>query len=105
MRRCHAPESVYMGNDWRADHSFRIPRPDLAGDTDAPDACTACHTDRDADWAAAEIATRFADSSNRGPHSEQTLARGRENAVARAGALAALAEDADQPGIFCATAL
>ena len=46
-KSCHAPERVYMGNDWRADHSFRIPRPDLAAQTGAPDACTTCHTDRD----------------------------------------------------------
>jgi len=60
---CHAPESVYMGNDWRADHSFRVPRPDLAAQTGAPDACTTCHTDRDAGWAAAELAERFPESA------------------------------------------
>ena len=102
---CHAPERVYMGNDWRADHSFRVPRPDLSARTGAPDACTTCHTDRDADWAAAEIAARFPESRHRGPHYGTTLARGRENAVAAAGDLAALAADADQPGIVRATAL
>ena len=104
-KNCHAPESAYMGNDWRADHSFRIPRPDLAAQTGAPDACTACHTDRDADWAAAEIAARFPDTANRGPHYGLTLARGREDAVAAAGDLAALATDDTQPGTVRATAL
>jgi len=102
---CHAPEQVYMGNDWRADHSFRIPRPDLAAETGAPDACTTCHTDRDAAWAAAEIAARFPESRHRGPHYGQVLARGREDAVAAADDLAGLAEDARQPGLVRATAL
>ncbi len=102
---CHAPERVYMGNDWRADHSFRVPRPDLADATGAPDACTTCHADRDPAWAAAEIAARFPDSRHRGPHYGQTLARGRDNPVAAAADLAALAIDESQPGIVRATAL
>lgn len=104
-KSCHAPERVYMGNDWRADHSFRIPRPDLVEKTGAPDACTFCHTDRDPVWAAAEIAARFPNSANRSPHFGLTLARGRENAVAAAGELADLAADEAQPGIVRATAL
>jgi len=102
---CHAPEQVYMGNDWRADHSFRVPRPDLATQTGAPDACTTCHADRDAAWAAAEIAARFPDSTHRGPHYGLTLARGRENPTAAAADLADLAADRDQPGIVRATAM
>lgn len=104
-KSCHAPEQVYMGNDWRADHSFRIPRPDLASHTGAPDACTTCHTDREASWAAEEIATRFPKSDNRVSQYGLTLARGRDNAFAAAGELADLATDADQPSIVRATAL
>ena len=104
-KSCHAPEQVYMGNNWRADHSFRVPRPDLAGATGAPDACTACHADREPAWAAAEIAAHFPDSRLRGPHYGETLARGRENPVAAAGDLAALAMDDGQPVIVRATAL
>ncbi len=102
---CHAPEQVYMGNDWRADHSFRIPRPDLSAMTGAPDACTSCHKDRDAQWAAAEIALRYPDAARRGPHYGQTLARGRADPVAAAGDLTALAMDDSQPGLVRATAL
>ncbi|MFD3189382.1 cytochrome c3 family protein [Sedimentitalea sp. HM32M-2] len=102
---CHMPERVYMGNDWRADHSFRIPRPDLSQVTGAPDACTACHGDRDAAWAAAQISTWYPDSKNRGQHYGEVLARGRADAVATAGDLTALAQDTSQPGIVRATAL
>jgi hypothetical protein len=98
-------ERVYMGNDWRADHSFRIPRPDLAAETGAPDACTTCHQDRDPDWAAAAIAGWYPDPKNRGPHYGQVLARGQSDPVAFSGDLGDLALSADQPGIVRATAL
>ena len=39
---CHMPDKTYMGIDQRGDHSFRIPRPDLAG---VPNPCVACHTE------------------------------------------------------------
>ena len=104
-KSCHAPERVYMGNDWRADHSFRIPRPDLSAETGAPDACTTCHSDRDAEWAAAEIAARFPESDNRGDHYGVTLARGRADPAGAAGDLADLAADASQPDLVRATAL
>lgn len=104
-KSCHMAERAYMGNDWRADHSFRIPRPDLAAAIGAPDACTTCHSDRDGDWAVAEIAARFPHSRNREPHFGWTLARGREDPVAAAGDLAALASDERQPDIVRATAL
>jgi predicted CXXCH cytochrome family protein len=104
-KSCHMVEQVYMGNDWRADHSFRIPRPDLASETGAPDACTTCHTDQNPDWAATTIAAWYPDPKNRGAHYGQVLARGRADPVAAQGDLASLAEDVDQPGIVRATAL
>jgi len=54
---CHMPEQAYMGVDDRADHSFRVPRPDLGAALEAPDACTMCHDDRTRAWAAETIAT------------------------------------------------
>ncbi|WP_211100061.1 multiheme c-type cytochrome [Acuticoccus kandeliae] len=104
-KSCHMVERVYMGNDWRADHSFRIPRPDLSAATGAPDACTTCHTDRDAAWAADQIAAWYPDPRNRGPHYGTVFARGRENPAAAAGDLAAIVEDEGQSGIVRATAL
>lgn len=102
---CHAPEQVYMGNDWRADHSFRVPRPDVALQIGAPDACSTCHADRGPAWAAAEIAARFPDSAQRGAHYGLTLARGRQNPAGAAGDLAALAEDTAQSSLVRATAV
>jgi hypothetical protein len=104
-RNCHMVERVYMGNDWRADHSFRIPRPDLAAATGAPDACTTCHAGQSADWAAATIEAWYPENRHRGPHYGVTLAAGRADPVAASGDLALLAEDTAQPGIVRATAL
>lgn len=101
---CHMAGRTYMGVDFRRDHSFRIPRPDLDAATGAPDACTTCHADKSADWAAAEIARRFPESTHRGPHYGTTLAAGRADPVAQTGALIALAEWPG-PGIVRATAL
>ena len=49
---CHMPPTTYMQVDPRHDHSFRIPRPDLAVAFGTPDACTNCHDDKSAAWAA-----------------------------------------------------
>ena len=34
---CHMPATMYMGVDERNDHSFRVPRPDLAKQLATPD--------------------------------------------------------------------
>lgn len=102
---CHMIERTYMGIDGRRDHSFRIPRPDLGGQTGGPDACTDCHTDETQDWAATQIEVRYPDSTHRGAHYGQALALGRTNPAAASGSLRELALDATQAGIVRATAL
>jgi predicted CXXCH cytochrome family protein len=104
-KSCHMVEWVYMGNDWRADHSFRIPRPDLAAETGAPDACTTCHEGQTPAWAAATLATWYPESTHRGSHFGVVLAAGRADPIAAAWDLADLAEESAQPGIVRATAL
>jgi Flp pilus assembly protein TadD len=52
---CHAPALLAFGSVDRArDHAFGIPEPELTRDFATPDACTACHGDRDpqelVDW-------------------------------------------------------
>jgi predicted CXXCH cytochrome family protein len=101
---CHMIQRTYMGVDERRDHSFRIPRPDLAAASGSPDACTDCHADEGAEWAAMRIAEWFPDSPHRGPHSGTTLAAARAAPQDRVQDLLALAEW-DGPGIVRATAL
>ena len=52
---CHMPGKYYMGNDFRRDHSFRVPRPDLSAKYDTPNACIGCHQDKSDEWASEAI--------------------------------------------------
>ncbi|HEX5668198.1 MAG TPA: tetratricopeptide repeat protein [Chitinophagaceae bacterium] len=56
---CHMPGKFYMGNDFRHDHSFRVPRPDLSVKYGTPNACNMCHTDKKAQWASDAVVKWF----------------------------------------------
>ncbi len=56
---CHMTGSVYMGNDFRRDHSFRIPRPDQSLQYGTPNACIGCHEDKSNKWAADQIVSWY----------------------------------------------
>ena len=94
---------VYMGVDERRDHSFRVPRPDLTLEIDSPNACTGCHRDEGAEWAATEIAQRVGEVSSPRPHIGQAIAAGRDGPANEALVNAAMSPDF--PAIGRATAL
>jgi len=48
---CHMHAQYYMGVDYRNDHSFRIPRPDLSEIMGSPNACNQCHANKSNQWA------------------------------------------------------
>ena len=52
---CHMTGKDYMGNDFRRDHSFRIPRPDQSAEYGTPNACKDCHSDKSNEWAAEQV--------------------------------------------------
>ena len=52
---CHMHGQNYMGVDYRRDHSFRIPRPDLSEINGTPNACNQCHADKSNQWAQSYI--------------------------------------------------
>jgi predicted CXXCH cytochrome family protein len=52
---CHMPGRYYMGVDYRRDHSFHVPRPDLSEKLGTPNACTYCHSDKSNRWATAYL--------------------------------------------------
>ncbi len=52
---CHMTGRYYMGNDYRRDHSFRIPRPDLTMSIGTPNACNDCHKDKTTAWSQSYI--------------------------------------------------
>jgi hypothetical protein len=95
----------YMGIDWRRDHSFRVPRPDVGAATGSPDACTDCHADQTQDWAAARIAEWYPEGRHRTGHYGLTLARGRSDPAGATPDLTALALDEGEAAIVRATAL
>lgn len=104
-KSCHMIERTYMGIDGRRDHSFRIPRPDLSEKTASPNACTDCHESKTAAWAAGEIATRFPNPKNRGPHYAEAFSQAQTSIAASAEKLFQIAESPDAAGIVRATAL
>ncbi|NIZ63044.1 hypothetical protein DL239_18930 [Sedimentitalea sp. CY04] len=104
-KSCHMIERTYMGVDGRRDHSFRIPRPDLSLQTQAPNACNDCHSDQTPRWAADAVASWYPDSTKGGPHFSQILAAGRNDLRGQGEALVGLAEYDALPAIVRATAL
>ncbi|WP_295886937.1 tetratricopeptide repeat protein [uncultured Thiohalocapsa sp.] len=101
---CHMPERTYMVVDDRADHSLRIPRPDLSVALGTPNACNGCHSDQTPAWAAAQIDSWYAEPA-RPKHYATALHAGREGAPEAAEQLAELIADADAPAIVRATAV
>jgi len=102
---CHMPQRNYMVIDARADHSLRVPRPDLSEALDTPNACNGCHAEKPAAWAAKAVERWYPDSRHRGPHFGQALHAGQGNAAQAAERLLALAADPEQPSIARASAL
>ena len=100
---CHMPTQTYMGVDPRRDHSMRVPRPDLTVTLGTPNACTQCHDDRSADWAADMVTQWY--GAERSPHYGEVLAQGRWVVPTAGRQLADLAADPTQPAIARATAL
>ena len=101
--QCHMPGRNYMGIDYRPDHSFRIPRPDLSAEIKAPNACNRCHADKSLQWSD-ETITRWY-GPGRKTHYGSTIAGGREGRPQAREDLVRLAGDVLYPVIVRATAL
>ena len=99
---CHMPAQLYMVNDSRRDHSFRVPRPDLSDQMNSPDVCTACHQGRLAKWAADVIRDKTG-QSKRPAHYGVAIQAGRSGALDAETQLIRLAQNPELPGIVRAT--
>ncbi len=99
---CHMPAKTYMQVDERHDHSFRLPRPDLSAKLGTPNTCNACHSDKSANWAAAQIEQRF--GKQRPANFAATFAAARAGTTDVSADLLQLATASAQPGIVRATA-
>ena len=102
---CHMPTTTYMVVDPRHDHSFRVPRPDLSVALGVPNACTRCHTDRPAEWAAKQVQTWYGHAPRGYQRYAEALAAGSTGAPGSGALLETVARDGDQPAIARASAI
>jgi tetratricopeptide (TPR) repeat protein len=101
---CHMPSRTYLQVDARRDHSLRVPRPDRTVAFGVPNACTQCHADQPAEWAADAVAHWYGPHRRREPGFVEALARAQSGKGGAEPALARLVLDRRQPGIARATA-
>jgi tetratricopeptide (TPR) repeat protein len=101
--QCHMPGRTYMGNDYRPDHSFRIPRPDLSIELSTPNACNRCHIDKSVQWTN-EFITKWYGPGRRA-HYGAIIDAGRKRMPDAYKELIRLAGDPLYPVIVRATAL
>lgn len=97
---CHMTGKYYMGNDFRRDHSFRVPRPDQTVAYGVPNACNQCHIDKSPQWAANFIKKTYGDK--RPEHYSDKLLAGYHGDVE---AFYEVVSKKDNPEIIRATAL
>lgn len=102
---CHMPKTTYMVIDDRADHSIRIPRPDLSEKTGAPDVCTGCHQQQSGQWAATAVQSWLeASGKTLQKHYSETTAAAHAGSES-AEAIVDLVNSMDTPAIVRASAM
>ena len=103
--KCHMPGRIYMGADYRPDHSLRIPRPDLSSELGTPNACSAqgCHGDKPLSWNIEHYTKWY--GKTRKPHYGEIIAAGRSRQPEAEAGLIRLAEDPLIPPIVRGTGL
>lgn len=99
---CHMPGKIYMGNDYRHDHSFRVPRPDLSEKYGTPNACSNCHQDKSNKYLADAIVKWY--GSKRQHHFSDDLIPGSLLNAQSESHLKNLIENKQTPSIVTATA-
>jgi predicted CXXCH cytochrome family protein len=101
--QCHMPGRLYMGIDYRPDHSLRIPHPDLTLSLGTPNACNRCHREETAQWAD-ETMTKWYGPGRR-EHYGTLIDAGRKRLDKARKGLILLSQDPLYPVIVRATAL
>jgi tetratricopeptide (TPR) repeat protein len=101
--QCHMPGRDYMVIDNRADHSLRIPRPDMSIKLGTPNACNHCHVDKTNQWSDEETTKWY--GPGRRAHYGSIIYAGRKQQPDAQKNLIRLAGDPLFPVIVRATAL
>ena len=102
---CHMPPSTFMQVDVRHDHSFRIPRANLAVEFGTPVACINCHADQEAAWAAGVLADAGRTAPDEPVHWTRRLAGAEALPMDARNLRLGLAADALAPNIVRASAM
>ncbi len=101
---CHMPTKTYMIVHPRHDHSLRVPRPDLSTRLGTPNACTSCHGDKPAQWAASKVHEWYGRDPAGYQRFAEPLHAARMHAVDAEPRLLSLLADPEQPAIARGTA-
>jgi len=103
--KCHMPEQPFMVIDDRADHSLRVPRPDLSLEIGVPNACSqsGCHDDQTVEWSVDAYTEWYGKA--RKPHFGTVLAAARAGEPGAHEGLISLVGNSLYPAIVRATAL
>ncbi len=104
---CHMTGKDYMQVDFRRDHSFRIPGPDISVKFGPPNACNNCHSDKSAKWAALTIKKWYGSPTSKDHFFSftQILAKASKGGPNAESELLQLVKDTTQPAIARATAI
>lgn len=100
---CHMDGRIYMGNDYRRDHSFRVPRPDLSVEYEVPNSCISCHATESNVWARDKVIEWY--GPDRAKNYADILCLGSTRTKEAVPELIGLLQDKEQPAIARATAL
>ncbi|HLN49177.1 MAG TPA: tetratricopeptide repeat protein [Steroidobacteraceae bacterium] len=102
---CHMPERTYMIVNPRRDHSIRIPRPDLTDKLGVPNACSGCHAQTDAQWAAQKLEQWYGHRPEGFQRYAEAFAYAAQGAAQAGPSLTTLALEPSNPAIARASAL
>jgi predicted CXXCH cytochrome family protein len=102
---CHMTGKNFMVIDYRRDHSFRIPRPDLSEKLGTPNACTSCHKDKPNHWAVGAIEKWYGSERGETPHYGEFIKRGWSGQPGVDRPLAEIVQDTNKPAIVRAAAV
>ena len=102
---CHMPSKPYLQLQSRPDHALQVPRPDLSVKLGTPNACTGCHVEHSAQWAAEQVVAWYGPTRARGPWWGEAFAAARAGQRDSSAGLAKLVGDPLAPAIVRATAL
>lgn len=102
---CHMPTRTYMVIHERHDHSIRVPRPDLSVSLGVPNACTSCHADRSASWAARQVKAWYGHVPRGYQRYAEAFAASTRDDSGATRLLIGIAGDSGEPAIARASAL